>query len=67
MYIKITDTDKLMLDQIRMLEQKREKCKNCRRTSYRVGVIASKLLSSRKSSKLVKSVSAAALNLRRKC
>lgn len=56
-----------MLDQIRMLEQKREKCKNCRRTSYRVGVIASKLLSSRKSSKLVKSVSAAALNLRRKC
>lgn len=64
MNIQIKAKDKLGIDRIRMLD---EKCKKCRRTSYRIGVIASKLLSSRKSSKSVKSVSAAALNLRRKC
>lgn len=64
MNIQLKDTDTLGIARIRMLEKK---CKKCRRTSYRIGVIASKLLSIRKSYKNVKTVSAAALNLRRKC
>jgi hypothetical protein len=50
-----------------MLEKKCKRLKKCRRTSYRIGGIASKLLSSKKSSKLVKAIAGAALSLRREC
>ena len=50
-----------------MLEKKCKKLKKCRKTSYRIGRIASKILSSRKSSKLVKAIAGSALSSRADC
>lgn len=67
MNIKLKDTDSLGIARIKMLEKKCKKLKKCRKTSYRIGRIASKMLSSRKSSKLVKSVAGSALSSRAEC
>jgi hypothetical protein len=50
-----------------MLEKKCKKLKKCRRISYRIGMVASKMLLNRKSSKLVKAVAGSALSSRAEC
>ena len=67
MKIQLSDTDLRKIARIKMLEKKCNKLKNFRRTSYRIGRIASKMLSNRKSSKLVKSVAGSALSSRANC
>lgn len=66
MQIQLSDTDLREIARIKKLEKKCKKLK-CRRTSYRIAGIASKLLSSKKTPKLVKSIAGAALSLRGNC
>ncbi|MEG4084801.1 hypothetical protein [Microcoleus sp. POL10_C6] len=67
MKIKLSDKDLLGIARIKMLEKKCKRLKKCKRTSYRIAGLASKILSSKKSSKLAKAIAGAALSLRGEC
>lgn len=62
MKIQLNDTYLLGIARIKMLEKKCQQLKKCRKTSPRIASLASKMLLSQKSSKLVKALAGSALS-----